>query len=150
MSKNTPTPNSVSQKLSTTPPAAHPANQPAASSNKSGRRFKRGPLLWCFNLVVAGTELEDDDPFILYWYCLLWLSIPKCTIFLNLSQGSSPTNSSSLTLLDPFWWHYNHIVSSRRVITSHSLRFIRWSPHHFKSNRNRRGRSDVTRPFVGH
>ena len=25
------------------------------------------------HLVVAGTELGDDDPFILYWYCLLWL-----------------------------------------------------------------------------
>ena len=88
---------------------------------------------WGWNLVVAGTELGDDDPFILYWYRLLWLSIPKCTIFLNLSQGSSPTNSSSLyTFLNPFWWHYNHIVSSRRVIASHPLRFIRWSPHHFK------------------
>jgi len=25
-----------------------------------------------FHLVVAGTELEDDDSFILYWYCLFW------------------------------------------------------------------------------
>jgi len=24
------------------------------------------------HLVVAGTELGDDDPFILYWYRLLW------------------------------------------------------------------------------
>jgi len=34
------------------------------------------------HLVVAGTELGDDVPFILYWYCLLWLysqmsNIPK-------------------------------------------------------------------------
>jgi len=55
------------------------------------------------HLVVAGAELGDDDPFIPCWYRLLWLSIPKYTIFLNLSQGSSPTNSSSLyTLLNPF------------------------------------------------
>ena len=26
------------------------------------------------NLVAAGTELGDDDAFILYWYRLLWLS----------------------------------------------------------------------------
>ena len=34
------------------------------------------------HLVVAGTELGDDDPFILYWYRLLWhysqvYNIPK-------------------------------------------------------------------------
>jgi len=29
------------------------------------------------NLVAAGTEFRDDDTFILYWYCLLWLSSPS-------------------------------------------------------------------------
>jgi len=27
------------------------------------------------NIVAAGTELADEDAFILYWYRLLWLSI---------------------------------------------------------------------------
>lgn len=29
------------------------------------------------NLVAAGTELRDDDASILYWYRLLWFSIPR-------------------------------------------------------------------------
>ena len=69
MSKSSLTPSSVSQKLSTTPLVAHPANNPATSTNKSGRHSFAVML----HLVVAGTELGDDDPFILYWYCLLWL-----------------------------------------------------------------------------
>ena len=82
MSKSSLTPSSVSQKLSTTPPAAHPANQPAASSNKSGRHS----FVVKLHLVVAGTELGDDDPFILYWYCLLWLHSQVYNILKPLSE----------------------------------------------------------------
>jgi len=94
-------------------------------SNKYRTQFKRSPL-WCF---FWGKSCSRWDRIWGRWHIHSILvpsasgSSPKSTIFLNLSQVSSPTNSSSLyTLLNPFWWHYNHIVSSRRVIASHQWR----------------------------
>ena len=50
MSKNSHTKFCVTKTVNHPTRCPFPANQPAASSNKSGRRFKRGPLLWCFIL----------------------------------------------------------------------------------------------------
>ena len=100
MSKSSLTPSSVSQKLSTIPLAAHPADHPAASSNKSGRHS----FVVKLHLVVAGTELGDDDPFILYWYCPLWLHSQVYNILKTLSEFLPSINTPQpiLMTLQPY------------------------------------------------
>ena len=73
----------MSQKLSTTPPAAPslPTNlQPLVTNPED---VSRGVLCYDASSCSRWDRTWDDDPFILYWYCLLRLSIPKCTILIS-------------------------------------------------------------------
>ena len=113
MSKSSLT-SSVLPKLSTTPPAAHPANQPAASSTKSGRHS----FVVKLHLVVAGTELGDDDSFILYWYCLLWLHSQVYNILKTLSEILPSINTPQPILMTTISFH--PAVSSPLILSGSS------------------------------
>ena len=65
------------------------------------------------HLVVAGTELGDDDPFILYWYRPLWLHSQVCNILKTLSEilPSINTPQPILMTLQP----YRFIPSCHRL-----------------------------------
>jgi len=75
------------------------------------------------HLVVAGTELGGDEPFILYWYCLLWLysqvyDIPKS--LRDPRQPIAPLYTHSSTHSDDIKTISFHPVVSSPLILSGS------------------------------
>ena len=57
------------------------------------------------SLVAAGTELQDDDALILYWYGVLWLSVRDCTKITSIPRNLTgiPANQQllSINILQP-------------------------------------------------